>query len=172
MGNLTLPEGLFFTASPEIRIKCEKAYDQLVRNTMNQEHQIGNKGFYMDCFLRRASPDERDGHLARLEGVQRMDVFIRDISTKASDVTLLQHNKSVGWAVPPNAHPCDMLAYNDKWRRLKFGQKQPEKGEYGYSECLYCNGTYDKVVEEKLKRKPSGVYIVHGPWTEGLNVTA
>jgi hypothetical protein len=85
-----------------------------------------------------------------------------------------------------------MLAYNDKWRRIHFGQKQPEKGEYGYSgeseswcfckgdnhqlkfrtECLYCNGTYDKAVQEKLNRKPSPVQNVHGPWTEGLVATA
>ncbi|KAK2666849.1 hypothetical protein RAB80_017270 [Fusarium oxysporum f. sp. vasinfectum] len=103
-----------------------------------------------------------------------MDAFIRDIRTKASKVTLFQHNEPVGWEVIPDEHPCNMLAYNDKWRRIHFGQKQPEKGEYGYSgeKCLYRNGTYDKAVQEKLNRKPSRVQNVHGPWTEGLVATA
>lgn len=94
MGHFTIPEGTFFIGSPELRITCVKEHDYLVQDALDQEkRQFPNKGLEMDCFLRPASPQERDGHLARLEGVLRLDTFYRTIRPKATKIAVYQNGE-------------------------------------------------------------------------------
>jgi len=90
----TIPADTFFKGSPEIRItykKAEKDLAQLVLSTHAEEDQVPKPdATQIDCFLRKASDDERDKHIARLQGVQRMDTFLRKVGDKAK---LLQHGK-------------------------------------------------------------------------------
>lgn len=83
MGRHKIPAGTFFTDSPEIRIRCLKNNDEFVRNTLQSEERESNKGFERNCFSRPLSDEERDGHLARLRGVQRMYSFLYEMSDEA-----------------------------------------------------------------------------------------
>lgn len=90
-----IPAGTFFTASPEIRIRYtedEQGLAQFVIDTYAKEDQIPKVDSKIDCFLRKACDDERDKHLARLQGVQRMDAFLRRVREKA-ELDLFQHGK-------------------------------------------------------------------------------
>ena len=90
MGRHTIPAGTFFTDSPDIRIRCVKDNDEFVRDTLNREEGLTNKGLNKNCFSRPQSDRERDGHLARLQGVRRMHSFLHQMGDKA---TVLYHGK-------------------------------------------------------------------------------
>lgn len=72
MGRHTIPAGAFFTNSPEISIRCPPSQDDTVLEAIRWTEEREEKGGEMNCFLRSSSDGERDGHLARLLGVQRM----------------------------------------------------------------------------------------------------
>ncbi|KAK4233323.1 hypothetical protein C8A03DRAFT_38975 [Achaetomium macrosporum] len=183
-----VPADTFFKASPEIRIRYiedEQELAQFVIDTHAKEDRIPEVDSEIDCFLRKASDDERDGHLARLQGVQRMHAFLCRVRQKA-EVDLFQHGERVGWEIMPDEHPCGMLSYNDKCWRLKwddkylrrYGDRRREQSScippqlrssahiYAVEHCLYCNGQYDKKVETELGLKTSRADTVDGPWTE------
>jgi hypothetical protein len=84
MGRHVIPEGAFFTHSPEIAIRCPKENDEYVQNTLDTERGILMKGTPMNCFLRPPSNEEREGHQARMNGVKRMDMFLRRMGNKAT----------------------------------------------------------------------------------------
>lgn len=90
MREYIIPPETFFVASPEIRVRGGEREAELVQATLEQEAQVTNKGQAIDCFLRPGSELERDGHLARLEGVQRMDAFLRTVGNCAK---LYHHGK-------------------------------------------------------------------------------
>jgi len=90
MGIHTIPADTFFTCSPEIRIRCVKDDDGFVSETLKREEGEADKGGEINCFLRPASDEERDGHLARLRGVQRMNSFLKRMGRSA---TVYYHGK-------------------------------------------------------------------------------
>ena len=90
MGRHMIPAGTFFTDSPDIRIRCIKDKDEFVGDTLNREEGLINKGLDKNCFSGPRSDKERDGHLARLQGVQRMHSFLRQMGDKAM---VLYHGK-------------------------------------------------------------------------------
>lgn len=83
MGNHVIPEGTFYTYSPQIKIKCKKDQDEIVLAALQKEEAETNKGGEMHCFLRPPSNKERDEHLARLQGAERMDSFLRQMDGSA-----------------------------------------------------------------------------------------
>ena len=83
MGRYTIPAGTFFTDSPEVRIRCVKDDDEFVLDTLRKGEEEVNKGSERNCFLRPASDEERDGHLARLKGVLTMHSFLHKMGDKA-----------------------------------------------------------------------------------------
>jgi hypothetical protein len=86
MDNHTIPATTFFTNSPEIRIRCTADHDNLVSETLEQDNNEPNKGGEINCFLRKASDQEQDGHIIRLEGVQRMDSFLRKMNGQTREL--------------------------------------------------------------------------------------
>lgn len=83
MGNHVIPEGTFYTYSPQIKIKCKKDQDEIVLVALQKEEAETNKGGEKHCFLRPLSNKERDEHLARLQGAKRMDSFLRQMDGSA-----------------------------------------------------------------------------------------
>lgn len=90
MGAHTIPADTFFTRSPEIRIRTTSDRDHLVKSFLNEHTQLLKNALPVDCFLRSASDEERDGHLARLKGVQRMATFLQDMG---ADATMYYHDR-------------------------------------------------------------------------------
>jgi hypothetical protein len=93
MGNHTIPAGTLFTDSPEVRITCRNEDDGFVLATLERELGETSKRSEKNCFLRPASDEERDGHLARLKGILRMDSFLR----KIGDMAKTYHHGEVSW---------------------------------------------------------------------------
>lgn len=83
MGNHVIPEGTFYTFSPQIKIKCKKDQDEIVLAALQKEEAETNKGGEMHCFLRPPSNKERDEHLARLQGAERMNSFLSQMDGSA-----------------------------------------------------------------------------------------
>lgn len=83
MGRHTIPAGAFFTNSPEISIRCPLSQDETVLEAMRWAEEREGKGGEMNCFLRSSGDGERDGHLARLLGVQRMYALLLVFQDKA-----------------------------------------------------------------------------------------
>jgi hypothetical protein len=71
-------------------IEDEQELAKFVIDTHAKEDSFPKVDSQLDCVLRKASGGERDKNLARLWGVQRMDVFLRRIREKAQ-LDLLQH---------------------------------------------------------------------------------
>lgn len=146
MGRFTIPEGTFFTHSPQIRVRCQKADDATVSETLENEGKIAMKGSSMNCFERPASDEERKGHEARLKGVVRMHMFLDRMKDKATVWYYGQVSMKVslsyfeaddlaqgrGWV--ENIHSpmgaCSMLAYNDKWSMISWDHKNLSR--YGH----------------------------------------
>ncbi|KFY94701.1 hypothetical protein V498_03770 [Pseudogymnoascus sp. VKM F-4517 (FW-2822)] len=164
MGNHVIPEGTFYTYSPQIKIRCQNDRDEIVLVTLQKEEAETDKGGEKHCFLRPPSNEERDKHLARLQGVERMDSFLRQMEGSAR---VYFHGFESGWNVSSSEHPCGKLSYNDKlwstnWdrkhlsryglaRRLESSCIPLELGggmwhKYSCGQCIYCNGKY--VTEE------------------------
>lgn len=66
----------FFTDSPEIHIRRHPAVEDIVRQTKVWIEQQVEHGGRMNCQIRPASNEERDGHLVRLLGVQKMHAML------------------------------------------------------------------------------------------------
>lgn len=78
-----IPPDTFFIGSPEIHVNRTMEHDSYVLKTMREEEGNHEKGTDKNCFLRRASDQERDGHLARLKAVLRMDSFLHKVGDAA-----------------------------------------------------------------------------------------
>jgi hypothetical protein len=76
MGRHTIPAGAFFTYSPDLSFRCPSSQDDTVLEAIRWTEERKEKGGEMNCFLRSSSNEERDGHLARLLGVQRMHALL------------------------------------------------------------------------------------------------
>ncbi|KFY64165.1 hypothetical protein V496_03438 [Pseudogymnoascus sp. VKM F-4515 (FW-2607)] len=159
MGNHVIPEGTFYTFSPQIKIKCKKDQDEIVLAALQKEEAETNKGGEMHCFLRPPSNKERDEHLARLQGAERMNSFLGQMDGSAR---VYFHGFESGWHAS-SVHPCGMLSYNDKWWSMNWDRKHLSRyGEarrlessciplelgggafhkFSCEQCIYCNGKY------------------------------
>ena len=76
--------GGLFTNSPEIHIRRHPAIDDTVNDAMEWIKQRAEKGGQMNCQVRPSSDEERDGHLARLIGVRKMDAMLRELKDKTT----------------------------------------------------------------------------------------
>lgn len=93
MASHTIPAGTFFTYSPEIRIRCSQAIDPLVQDALDEEERNPEKGAKINCFMRPSSDEERDGHLVRLQGILRMNDFLRKVEALGKTARLFYHTK-------------------------------------------------------------------------------
>ncbi|CAI9631187.1 unnamed protein product [Alternaria burnsii] len=165
----------FFTDSPEIHIRRHPAVEDIVRQTKVWIEQQVENGGRMNCQTRSLSDEERDGHLVRLLGVQKMHAMLLVVKDQ-TDYSLKYYDLKKQWPFVENEHPCGMLAANDKWcmtswndRHLRrYGQERRDRescvpskmvGEHGprwyafaVEHCRYCNGGYDDVVPLVLGR--------------------
>lgn len=90
MVNHVIPAGAFFTHSPEICIRRPSAVKDIVAGADAWIEQYGGAGGEMNCQLRPGSDAERDGHLARFKGVERMQAMLLELKGK-SDYSLIYH---------------------------------------------------------------------------------
>lgn len=90
MGRHKFAAGAFFTYSPEISIRCLSGQDGLVLEAQQWVEERGRKGGDLNFFLRAGSDKERDGHLDRLLGVQKMHGLLLELQDKA---TLKHHGE-------------------------------------------------------------------------------
>jgi hypothetical protein len=87
----------FFTDSPEIHIRRHPAVEDIVRqNKVWIEQQVENGG-RMNCQTRPLSDEERDGHLVRLLGVQKMHAMLLVVKDE-TDYWLKYHNLVSFWS--------------------------------------------------------------------------
>ena len=73
----------FFTNSPKIVIEAGPGDTELALRTLVAEEANPDKGLEMNPLTRPASKEERNGHLQRLKGVMRMDLFIKELNGHA-----------------------------------------------------------------------------------------
>jgi hypothetical protein len=86
----TIPAGDFFTNSPKIRIRQNRTTEDAVSEAMRWIEQQAGKGGRMNCQLYPSSHEERNGHLARLMGVQKMHAMLLELKGK-TDYKLIYH---------------------------------------------------------------------------------
>ena len=96
-----IPADAFFKHSPEIRIRCKSTENEIVLKAIAWTEQHEEKGSEMNCFLRPSCDEERDGHLACLLGVQRMDAMIFELKDKAT-CTLYHHGEATISSLVPS----------------------------------------------------------------------
>ncbi|KAH8434501.1 uncharacterized protein LDX57_012146 [Aspergillus melleus] len=96
----------FFPGSPEICM-TELTEDerrevlQTVEELQGEGEDEDNVFNWINPFERRASTEERDKHLKRLRGVQKMDQILRKMEDKAT----LHHHKQVRKPVSKQSQP-------------------------------------------------------------------
>lgn len=86
--------GEFFLGSPEVHVlksKLTREEDRLYAKMREEVDGIHDRGLDINCWQREPSDRDRDGHLARLEGAQKLDAFLRALGK--DKVNLFHHGK-------------------------------------------------------------------------------
>lgn len=107
MHRFEIPTDTLFRRSPQVIVETDDAkLASYIRRVLNAPRSRRNDGDAYDwqCYTRRASAPQRDGHLSRLEGVIKLEQILR-------------------WAQDDEKSTCDVFMYGQVSWAMQYGSE-------------------------------------------------